>query len=184
VSGRRNFDQLRARVDAEPGRRPRVEAHKGAARVAVALAELRGSRKLTQLEVARVLGVAQANVSRLERVEDVYLSTLKKYVAALGCTLELHAVFLDGRVKLDTFSGTRRSRQGSAKGRQDSSAAESKSITSGTRSPRWRGFPKMSWRRPAHGGSVEEAASTGSSSCDYSTAYRGIVMTVPRPTVV
>lgn len=65
---------------------------------AVALSELRAAQGLTQVEVARRLGVRQGSVSELERREDVYLSTLREYVEALGGRLEVAAVFDGERV--------------------------------------------------------------------------------------
>ena len=67
---------------------------------AIALAELRARQALTQREVAGSLGVSQANVSRIEHEEDLYLSTLRSYVEALGGRLEVNAVFADGVVSL------------------------------------------------------------------------------------
>ncbi|MCA9878597.1 MAG: XRE family transcriptional regulator [Thermomicrobiales bacterium] len=59
----------------------------------LALAELRQSQGLTQREVAETLGVSQANISRIEHEEDVYLSTLRSYAEALGGRLEINVVF-------------------------------------------------------------------------------------------
>ncbi len=67
---------------------------------ALALAEIRGRRGLTQVDVARLLQVSQASVSKLERREDLYLSTLRDFVEALGGTLELSAVFPEGRIAI------------------------------------------------------------------------------------
>jgi transcriptional regulator with XRE-family HTH domain len=66
----------------------------------LALAELRQACGTTQREVAESLNVSQANVSRIEHEEDLYLSTLRGYVAALGGELELRAVFPDRTVTL------------------------------------------------------------------------------------
>ena len=63
---------------------------------AIALAELRERRGTTQVELAARLGKNQGNVSRLERRDDLYLSTLREYLAALGGELELVARFPDG----------------------------------------------------------------------------------------
>lgn len=100
MTKRKSFDEIRARVDADPYRRARVEMYKHGALAALALAELRESRQLRQVDVAKSLGVTQANVSRLEREEDVYVSTLRNYVSALGGTLELNAVFPEEEIKL------------------------------------------------------------------------------------
>ncbi|MGB0680665.1 MAG: helix-turn-helix domain-containing protein [Polyangiales bacterium] len=56
---------------------------------AVAVRELRAIVGLTQGELAARMGVQQAAVSRFERREDVTLSTLRRYVRALGAQLEI-----------------------------------------------------------------------------------------------
>ena len=70
--------------------------HRRAMEDAIALADLRESQSTTQVELAQRLGVNQGNVSRLERRDDLYLSTLRDYVAALGGELELVVRFPDG----------------------------------------------------------------------------------------
>lgn len=95
MSGRKNFSELRDRIDADPSRRARVDAAKQGMRDALALSEIRRQRGLTQRDVAAVLDQSQANVSRVEREHDVYLSTLREYVRALGGELEVRAVFGD-----------------------------------------------------------------------------------------
>jgi predicted transcriptional regulator len=50
----------------------------------LALGDLRESLGVTQTELAGVLGVSQPNVSKLEGKDDIRLSTLGGYVAALG----------------------------------------------------------------------------------------------------
>lgn len=68
----------------------------------MALAQLRELFGLRQVEVAERLGTNQASVSRLERRDDLFLSTLREYVAALGGYLELTASFPDGhRVRIE-----------------------------------------------------------------------------------
>jgi len=64
---------------------------------ALALADLRRSRHVTQVQLAGELGISQGNVSRLEGRSDVYLSTLRSYVQELGGHLEIAAVFDDER---------------------------------------------------------------------------------------
>lgn len=67
------------------------------------LAELRHARALTQVQLARSLGVSQAQISRIERQNDLYLSTLASYLEAMGARLELVAAFDDTgeRVAID-----------------------------------------------------------------------------------
>ena len=61
------------------------------------LSQLRHARRLTQVQLAAALGVSQAQVSRIENQADLYLSTLRSYVEAMGGELQLHAVFPDGQ---------------------------------------------------------------------------------------
>jgi DNA-binding Xre family transcriptional regulator len=100
VTRTKSFRELRARIDADPRRRERVEAQTQALLAVVKLAELREARQATQQELAEVLQMTQANVSRIEHEDDIYLSTLRRYVEALGGQLEVHAVFPDETVKV------------------------------------------------------------------------------------
>ena len=59
------------------------------------LQELRKARKLTQVRMAKKLGITQDSVSRLEKRSDLLLSTLRKAVEALGGDLSLVARFPD-----------------------------------------------------------------------------------------
>lgn len=53
------------------------------------LQEFRKALGLTQKELAENMDISQVNISKLEGREDMHLSTLKKYVEALGCELEI-----------------------------------------------------------------------------------------------
>ena len=59
------------------------------------LRELRKARKLTQVRMARTLGITQDSVSRIEQRSDLLLSTLRKTVEAMGGNLSLVAEFPD-----------------------------------------------------------------------------------------
>jgi hypothetical protein len=59
------------------------------------LHELRRARKLTQVSVAKALGITQDSVSRLEKRSDILLSTLRKTVQVMGGNLSLVAEFPD-----------------------------------------------------------------------------------------
>lgn len=59
------------------------------------LQELRRARKLTQVSVAKALGITQDSVSRLEKRRDILLSTLRKTVQVMGGNLSLLAEFPD-----------------------------------------------------------------------------------------
>lgn len=81
------------------------------------LQDLRKARELTQQRMAELLGIKQANVSRLEKRSDLLLSTLGSYVAAMGGRLRLVAEFPDRPpVVLSKLSGeSESSRNGRSK---------------------------------------------------------------------
>ncbi len=99
-TGTRPFAELAAKAKTDPARQSRIQDYKRAIDDALSLAAAREQRGLTQRDVANALGVSQANVSRIEHEEDLYLSTLRGYVRALGGSLEINAVFTDGVVAL------------------------------------------------------------------------------------
>lgn len=67
------------------------------------LNELRAARKLTQEKLAENLNVKQAAVSKLERRTDMYVSTLREFISAMGGELEITARFPDGSVRINQF---------------------------------------------------------------------------------
>src|SRR5712692_6303482 len=77
-------------------RRKKIEA-RAAELIAekMTLQELRQARKLTQVRLAKTLGITQDGVSRLEKRSDLLLSTLRKSVEAMGGNLSLVAEFPD-----------------------------------------------------------------------------------------
>jgi transcriptional regulator with XRE-family HTH domain len=79
-----------------PAQRKSVEA-RAAQLIAeeMTLRELRRARKLTQVRVAKKLGITQDSVSRLEARSDLLLSTLRKTIEAMGGNLSLVAEFPD-----------------------------------------------------------------------------------------
>jgi DNA-binding XRE family transcriptional regulator len=79
-----------------PAQRKKVEARAAAlAAEEMTLRELRHARKLTQVRMAKALGITQDSVSRLEKRSDLLLSTLRKTVKAMGGNLSLVAEFPD-----------------------------------------------------------------------------------------
>ena len=59
------------------------------------LREIRKARKLTEVRIAKALGITQDSVSRLEKRSDLLLSILRKTVEAMGGMLSLMAEFPD-----------------------------------------------------------------------------------------
>jgi len=77
-------------------RRKKIEARaKQLIAEEMTLRELRQARKLTQVRMAKALGITQDGVSRLEKRTDLLLSTLRKTVKAMGGNLSLIAEFPD-----------------------------------------------------------------------------------------
>jgi len=101
VSGHQKWATIRERLRANGAENERYEPMRRATEDAVRLGQLREARKMTQVQVAQVLRSSQANVSKLERRDDLYLSTLGEYVEALGGRLELRAVFPDDMILID-----------------------------------------------------------------------------------
>lgn len=89
----RKYAEIAEELLSDPRHRSDIERQKAAILAANQLARLRERAGLTQTDVAELLGVSQARVSKLERAEDVQLSTLQRYVEALGGRLEVRAVF-------------------------------------------------------------------------------------------
>ena len=97
----KNFNELRAKMSPEAQSRSAARAE--AMLVEMQLQELRKTRRVTQVEVAKAMNVEQAAVSKLERREDMYVSTLREYVKALGGELKLVASFPDADIQVHPF---------------------------------------------------------------------------------
>ena len=80
----------------KPGTRIRTEAEASRLSDELHLAQLRKARGLTQEVVAELLGVSQAEVSKMERRSELYIGTLKKFIEAMNGELVLAARFADG----------------------------------------------------------------------------------------
>jgi transcriptional regulator with XRE-family HTH domain len=69
-------------------------------RLRLRLAILREQLGKSQVELAEILGTSQPNVSQLERSEDLQLSSLARYVHALGGQLQINVVVGDATYRL------------------------------------------------------------------------------------
>lgn len=82
----------------------RAEMHRDDMR----LDELRRALRLSQQTLARHLKTDQAQISRLEQRADLLVSTLRRYVEALGAQLEIVATFPDGAtIRIENFAELR-----------------------------------------------------------------------------
>jgi len=88
----------------DPERRERAAAWAKAELAKMPLQQLRNAREMTQTRLAELLEMDQGNVSKLEQRTDMYLSTLRSYVEALGGELEIRAVFPEGDVRIDLLN--------------------------------------------------------------------------------
>ncbi|MBS3967131.1 MAG: helix-turn-helix transcriptional regulator [Truepera sp.] len=68
------------------------------------LGALRKRRNLTQQDLAKLMAVRQASISKIEHQRDILVGTLSKYIEALGGELEIRVKFPDGVVKLRQFA--------------------------------------------------------------------------------
>lgn len=69
----------------------------------MALQELRRARHMSQEQLADVLRIKQASVSKLERRTDMYIQTLRSYIEAMGGKLEITARFPNGSIRINQF---------------------------------------------------------------------------------
>lgn len=97
----RNFAELREKMSPEARERARERAAE--LRAEMPLQELRQALRLTQEQIANVLDTNQANVSKLERRTDMFVSTLRSYIEAMGGLLEITARFPYGSVRINQF---------------------------------------------------------------------------------
>ena len=72
-------------------------------REAMTLEELRKARALSQEDIATTLTVGQSAVAKLEKRTDMHVSNLRRYIEALGGTLEITARFPDASVVLSNI---------------------------------------------------------------------------------
>ncbi len=67
------------------------------------LQELRQALHMSQEHLAELLSTKQANISRIERRTDMYISTLRSYIEAMGGQLDIIARFPEGEVHINQF---------------------------------------------------------------------------------
>lgn len=87
---------LRAKMS--PESRARAEARSRKMLAGMTLKELRQAVELSQRAVADRMGTSRSSISRIERSSDSRVSTLRRYVEALGAELQIVARFPEGKV--------------------------------------------------------------------------------------
>jgi DNA-binding Xre family transcriptional regulator len=93
---------LRAKMTPERKEINRLAAEKMIS--AMPLEELRVARNITQTHLASLLKITQASVSKMEKRTDMYVSTLRSFVQAMGGDLEIRAIFPEGAVRIEQFA--------------------------------------------------------------------------------
>jgi DNA-binding transcriptional regulator YiaG len=91
---RHKWTDIKARTKPETRRRIKAEAQRLSEDLH--LSQLRKARGLTQETMAELLGVSQAEVSKMERRTELYVGTLRKFIEAMNGELVIAARFADG----------------------------------------------------------------------------------------
>ena len=121
----RNFRELEAKMS--PRARARSDAKTQKMIAEMALNELRQAMGITQERLAKALRINQAGVSKIESRSDIFVSTLRKAIEAMGGKLDIRAKFPAGEVRIRQFGGLARHRRSQSRrsgaGRRAKSAA-------------------------------------------------------------
>ncbi|MBM6596206.1 XRE family transcriptional regulator [Microvirga pudoricolor] len=102
MAGRHSFANLRARMLREA----EAVAEREARRLGeeMDLAEVRRALRLSQEEIGQTLQIGQGSVAKIEKRADMYVSTLRRFIEAMGGELEIVARFPDRDVRIKNFS--------------------------------------------------------------------------------
>ena len=98
----KKFSELRARMS--PDAVGRAQAKAKATLDEMPLNELHQARGLSQKMLAEVLQVQQPSIAKLGKRTDMYISTLRSHIEAMGGELEVVARFPEGNVKISNFA--------------------------------------------------------------------------------
>ena len=98
----KKFSDLEAKMTEESREWVKQEVAKAMAEMP--LNELRNARGLSQKMLAEALRVQQPAIAKLEKRTDMYISTLRSHIEAMGGELEVIARFPDGDVRISNFS--------------------------------------------------------------------------------
>jgi|GEM_PF-1756509 len=109
MAGHHNWNNLVRRLP--PERRQRIQTGVRRDLERMLLGELRRLSGVTQVELAKALGIKQPTLSRLESQEDMQISTLQRIVRALGGEVQIVATLPTGMVDLSQFRDSARARK-------------------------------------------------------------------------
>ena len=108
MAGHHPWSKLVQRMS--PERRARIDKLVRQDLERMLLVELRKLSGMTQVQLAKALGIKQPTLSQLESQDDMQISTLRRIVEALGGELEIIATLPTGRIALSQFKEHRRKR--------------------------------------------------------------------------
>lgn len=97
----KSFQTLRDKMS--PEAQARAKERTNEMLVELALQDLRKSLDLTQEQVAEAMQMNQAAVSKMEHQSDIYVSTLRKFIEAMGGHVKIVASFPDREVVINQF---------------------------------------------------------------------------------
>jgi len=81
------------------------------------------ARSLTQVNLAKVLQINQGAVSKMEKRADIYVSTLRNFIQAMGGQLQVKAIFPEGEVEIDQFENVAEPHRAGAVGLEQTTAS-------------------------------------------------------------
>ncbi|BAP43342.1 helix-turn-helix domain-containing protein [Pseudomonas sp. 21LCFQ02] len=102
MSGKKSFSSLQKNMS--EASQARVAEKTEVLRMQMDLSELRRARRLSQESLAQSLHVNQASVAKMEKRTDMYISSLRRFIQAMGGELEVTARFPDHSVRINQFS--------------------------------------------------------------------------------
>ena len=111
MSGHKNFAQLRA--DMSPVSQARANKKATVLRAEMPLHDIREAMRLSQVQLGESLGVEQPAIAKMERRADMYVSTVRRFIEAMGGELHITATFPQGSVEITNFHDFKRADSGS-----------------------------------------------------------------------
>jgi transcriptional regulator with XRE-family HTH domain len=105
MAGRHSFAELRARMSKESREKSMAMAEQ--LQEEMDLADIRKALKLSQEQMGQMLHIKQGSVAKIEKRMDLYVSTLRRFIEAMGGELEIVAKFPDRTVRIKRFSDAR-----------------------------------------------------------------------------
>ena len=100
----KSFNDLKEKMSLQ--RLEKIEDRAQAILISMALQELRQTRHLTQQDLADILNVNQAALSKMENQTDIRISTLRRLLTAMGGNLKIVAEFPEGEIVINQFEHT------------------------------------------------------------------------------